>query len=224
MINTTQKILIVEDDRHIREMMRIALKSEGYICQVASDGEIAIQYIDEHNYDLILLDVMLPKFNGYEVLTYIKEKDIPAIFISAKKEISERIKGLDLGADDYITKPFDMLEMLARVKAVLRRCSSCEEVLCYGDIILNFSTRKVMKACNEVILTLKEFELLALLIRNEGIAVHREQLFHKIWNEPYDYASRTLDLHIQKIRKKLDLHNQIKTVHKIGYMLVHDEN
>lgn len=219
-----KKILIVEDDKDIREMMVMALKTENYICTCASDGRAAFDLIDAEKFDLLLLDIMLPEFDGYEVMSYSKPKGIPTIFITAKKEVEDRIKGLNLGADDYIIKPFDIMEMLARVKAVLRRCSKTEEILRYGDIKMDLCSRNVTKGTDEVPLTMKEFNLFEMLLRNVDIAVYREHLFEIVWEEPYDSSSRTLDLHIQKIRKKLDLHENIKTVHKIGYKLVHYES
>lgn len=215
-----KRILIVEDDQGIRELLRIAFKTSHYQYKSTGNGIEALSIIDKEKFDLILLDVMLPEFDGFQIMEYIHPKKIPVIFITAKGDIGDRIKGLNPGADDYIVKPFDITELLARVNAVLRRCMNDEEVICFKNIKVDVLARTVIKDGKNIILTLKEFELLNMLARNKNIAIYREQLFEEVWNEPYEYTSRTLDLHIQKIRKKLDLQEEIQTVYKIGYKLV----
>ena len=214
------KILIVEDEIAISDLIKIALKEKGYICEIANDGEIASDYIENNKYDLILLDIMLPKVDGYEVLEYIKQiSETPTIFITAKNQTADKIKGLNLGADDYITKPFEIEELIARVEAVLRRYNKGNDVQKVDDVEINIVARTVKKNGKEMNLTPKEFDLLVLLLQNKNFALYRETIFEKIWGEDLEFETRTLDLHIQRLRKKLDWKDKIKTVYKIGYML-----
>lgn len=214
------KILIAEDEQSISDLIKIELEIKGYMCDVATDGEIASDYVETRKYDLVLLDIMLPKVDGYELLEYIKkEYEIPTIYITAKNQIQDKIRGLNLGADDYITKPFEIGELIARIEAVLRRYNKGIETQRIGDIEINFVSRTVKKNSKEINLTPKEFDLLSLLIQNKNFALYRETIFEKVWGEDLEFETRTLDLHIQRLRKKLDLKDKIKTVYKIGYML-----
>lgn len=214
------KILIVEDEIAISDLIKIGLESQGYKCETAYDGEIAANLIEEKQYDLVLLDVMLPKIDGYELLEYIKQmQDIPVIFITAKGQIKDKIKGLKAGSDDYITKPFVMEELLARVEAVLRRYNKLSENICIDNITINSVARIVKKDNKKVDLTPKEFDLLMLLVQNKNTALYREVIFEKVWGEELEFETRTLDLHIQRLRKKLDWKDKIQTVYRIGYML-----
>ncbi len=214
------KILIVEDEIAISDLIKIALENRGYMCQTAKDGEIASNYIEKNVYDLILLDIMLPKVDGYELLDYIRKSyETPTIFITAKSQTEDKIKGLNLGADDYITKPFEIEELVARVEAVLRRYNKGNEEQNFGDVSINFANRSVKKLGKNVSLTPKEFDLLILLIQNRNCALYREVIFEKVWGEELEFETRTLDLHIQRLRKKLGWKDKIKTVYKIGYML-----
>ena len=162
---------------------------------------------------------MLPGINGYELLEYIKPYKIPVIFITAKGTVENRIMGLKLGADDYIVKPFQIGELLARVEAVLRRVSSVDKTYEILGVTINPSSRSVMKEGEEIDLTVKEFDLLMELIRNKNIALYRNQLYEKVWQEEFMGDTRTIDLHIQRLRKKLGWENSIKTVFRIGYRL-----
>ena len=214
------KILIVEDEIAISDLIKIALENRGYMCQTAKDGEIASNYIEKNVYDLILLDIMLTKVDGYELLDYIRKSyETPTIFITAKSQTEDKIKGLNLGADDYITKPFEIEELIARVEAVLRRYNKGNEEQNFGDVSINFANRSVKKLGKNVSLTPKEFDLLILLIQNRNCALYREVIFEKVWGEELEFETRTLDLHIQRLRKKLNWKDKIKTVYKIGYML-----
>lgn len=214
------RILIVEDEIAISDLIKIGLEDQGYMCEVAGNGEIAADYILEKNYDMVLLDIMLPKIDGYELLEYIKETaDIPVILITAKSQTKDKIKGLKNGADDYITKPFEIDEIIARVEAVLRRYNKAKEVINIGKIEINVASRLVKKDGAKVELTPKEFDLLMLLVQNRGAALYREVIFEKVWGEDLEFETRTLDLHIQRLRKKLDWKDKIVTVYKIGYML-----
>ena len=168
---------------------------------------------------MILLDIMLPEINGYELLEYIKPLEIPVIFLTAKSAVDDRIKGLKLGADDYISKPFQVGELIARVEAVLRRYGKAGKKLSLGDVEIDMESRVVCKAGKSVDLTVKEYELLVELMQNRNVALYRERLYEKIWGEEFTGDTRTLDSHIQRLRRKLNWENHIKTVFRIGYRL-----
>ena len=176
--------------------------------------------IEENPYDLILLDIMLPKINGYELMEYIEPTGIPVIFISAKESVKDKIKGIKMGADDYIVKPFDISEVLARVEMVLRRYGKGSAKLTFKDIVIDPNTREVRKGEKIVSLTPKEYELFLFLVQNKNQLLFREDLFEEVWQTEYVGNSRTLDLHIQRLRKKLDLKEEIKTVFRMGYKLL----
>lgn len=214
------KILIVEDEVSISDLIKIELELQGYKCEVANNGELAADYIEKNNYDLILLDIMLPKVDGYELLEYIKRiSETPIIFLTAKSQTKDKIKGLHEGADDYITKPFEIGELIARIEAVLRRYNKGNEIQVIYDVTINVVSRTVKKKEKTIYLTPKEFDLLILLVQNKNFALYRETIFEKVWGEELEFETRTLDLHIQRLRKKLDWKDKIKTVYKIGYML-----
>lgn len=210
-------ILIVEDEESISNLIKISLTQAGYNCYTAYDGEIALEKIRKNKYDLILLDVMLPKIDGFEIMNYIKELRIPVIFITAVSNIDNKVKGLKLGADDYITKPFDIYELLARVEVVLRRNNKTSNKIVYKNIEIDVTSHIVKKDKKIVDLTKKEFDLLLLLLRNKNVALYREVIYERIWGDEFFGDTRTVDLHIQRIRKKLNLDSEIKTVYKIGY-------
>ena len=214
------KILIVEDEIAIGDLLKFELTSQGYLCNVANDGKVGADYLEKNSYDLILLDIMLPEFDGYELLEYTKQiSDTPVIFITAKSQIEDKIKGLCSGADDYITKPFEIREVIARVEAVLRRYHKKNEKHVIEDVEIDPISRTVKKAGKSVDLTPKEFDLLLLLVQNKNFALYRETIFEKVWGEELEFETRTLDLHIQRLRKKLGWKDKIKTVYKIGYRL-----
>ncbi len=217
------KILIVEDEISISDLIKIELEMRGYKCEVANDGEIASDYIEANNYDLVLLDIMVPKIDGYEILEYIKQTvKIPTIFLTAKSQTKDKIMGLNCGADDYITKPFEIEELVARIEAVLRRYNK-NSIEVIGDISINPVARSVRRGKDEISLTPKEFDLLLLFIQNKNFVLYRETIFEKVWGEELEFETRTLDLHIQRLRKKLNWKEKIKTVYKIGYMLEVDK-
>lgn len=214
------KILIIEDEMAISDLIKIELETRGYKCEIANDGEMGANLLENNKYDLILLDIMLPKINGYELLEYIKQiSETPTIFITAKSQVQDKIKGLNEGADDYITKPFEIGELVARIEAVLRRYNKGNDVQTIDDISINVVARTVKKKGKDINLTPKEFDLLLLLIQNKNFALYRETIFEKVWGEELEFETRTLDLHIQRLRKKLDWKDKIRTVYKIGYML-----
>lgn len=212
-------ILIVEDEIAIAELIEMNLKQAGFVCEYALDGEVAALKIEENSYDLILLDIMLPKINGYELMEYIEPTGTPVIFISAKESVKDKIKGIKMGADDYIVKPFDISEVLARVEMVLRRYGKGSTKLTFKDIVIDPNTREVKKGEKIVSLTPKEYELFLFLVQNKNNLLFREDLFEAVWQMDYVGNSRTLDLHIQRLRKKLDLKDEIKTVFRMGYKL-----
>ena len=190
------------------------------VVNVQRTGEIAANYIENRKYDLVLLDIMLPKIDGYELLEYIKETaGIPIIYITSKGQTKDKIKGLRKGADDYITKPFEMEELTARVEAVLRRYNKVNENIKIEDIVINTVARTVKKDNQQISLTPKEFDLLMLLVQNRNISLYRGDIFERIWEEDLEFETRTIDLHIQRLRKKLGWKDKIKTVYRIGYML-----
>lgn len=218
-----QKILIVEDEEPIANLIKINLMAEGYQCVCAFDGKAGADYIENESFDLILLDIMLPEIDGYELLEYIKPSGTPVIFLTAKGNVNDRIRGLKLGADDYIVKPFQIGELIARVEAVLRRYGKVNGKLSFADVEIDIASRTVNKAGAAVELTVKEFDLLVELVQNKNVALYRERLYEKVWGEVFMGDTRTLDSHIQRLRKKLNWEKYIKTVFRIGYRLEDEE-
>lgn len=214
-----QRILIVEDEEAIANLIKINLTAEGYHCTCAYDGKMGADYIEKEFFDLILLDIMLPEISGYELLEYVKPMGTPVIFLTAKDGVDDRIKGLKLGADDYIAKPFQIGEVSARVEALLRRYGKINKKLSFADVEVDPVSRTVNKAGVQIDLTVKEFDLLVELVQNKNVALYRERLYEKIWGEEFMGDTRTLDSHIQRLRKKLNWDNYIKTVFRVGYRL-----
>ena len=212
-------ILIVDDERPIAELIELTLLQAGYRCEIALDGETAADKIETGRYDLILLDIMLPGVSGYELMEYIRPTGTPVIFLTAKGMLADRVRGLRMGADDYIVKPFEPLELLARVESVLRRAGRSGGLLRAFGVVVDPAARRVEKDGAPVALTPREFDLLVLLLRNQGIALYRDVMNERVWGGEEEAGSRTLDLHIQRLRKKLGLADKIKTVYKIGYLL-----
>ena len=217
------RITVVEDEAAIRELIRLNLELAGYEVQEAKDGLEGLNLIRNGSTDLVLLDIMMPKMDGYTLLEELKKNNIAVICLTAKDSVRDKVKGLELGADDYMTKPFDSMELLARVKAVLRRtgvdkASDVAKAVSYRDIVLEPDQHRVSKNGQEVPLTLKEFELLAYLIDHKGNVLTREQLLSQIWGYDYEGNTRTVDMHVQRLRTKLAL-DTIKTVYKVGYRL-----
>lgn len=213
------RILIVEDEVAIARLIEMSLMRAGYQCEMVHDGLQAADKIEQTDYDLVLLDIMLPGLDGYELLEYLRPMDTSVIFITAKGTLGDRVKGLNLGADDYIVKPFEVEELIARVESVLRRSGKGGAKLQAFDVIMDTVARSVKQNGLDVALTPREFDLLEQLMRNRGAALYRDVLFNRVWGGEMDSDTRTLDLHIQRLRKKLNWHNHIKTVYKVGYML-----
>lgn len=213
------KILIVEDEKPISKLIEMSLTSAGYACTCVYDGMAAADLLEEHRYDLVLLDIMLPGASGYELMDYIRPMDIPVIFLTAKTSVADRVKGLRLGADDYLGKPFEIIELLARVESVLRRYHKTEEVLEAGDLVIDVVSRVVKKNGEVVNLTKKEFDLLVMFVQNRNIALFREKIYEHVWESEYTGDSRTVDLHVQRLRRKVGWEGKIKPVYKVGYRL-----
>ena len=212
-------ILIVEDELPILELIRLNLTNEGYSCTTASDGMAAANLLEDHTYDLVLLDIMLPNIDGYELFEYIKSLNIPVIFITAKNSLDDKVKGLNLGAEDYIVKPFEIIELIARIRVVLRRYNKADTILTFADLTLDTETRRVTKNNIELELTPKEISLLSLFMRNTGTTLFREQIYESVWGKEYLDETRTVDLHIQRLRKKTGLERNLKTIYSVGYRL-----
>ena len=213
------KILIVEDEEAISDLIRMHLTRAGYVCEQAFDGKEGADKICSKHYDLVLLDIMLPEISGYELLDYVKTNDTPVIFITAMGELSDKVKGLRAGADDYITKPFEMVELLARVETVMRRYHKASDKIQIDDVVIDISSRTVMREKEQISLTMKEYELLLLFARNPNIALYRETIYENVWGSNYMGDSRTVDLHVQRLRKKMNWEDKIKAVYKAGYRL-----
>ena len=216
-----EKILVVDDDTNICELLRLYLTKEGYQVTTANDGEEGLDKFNQVKPDMVLLDVMMPKMDGLEVCRRIRKLgNTPVMMLTAKGETFDKVLGLELGADDYMVKPFDAKEVVARIKAVLRRTERPveEKVLRLGELSVN-PTRHVVQVSGETVnLTLKEFELLCLLLDNPGVVFTRDQLLNQIWGYSFDGESRTVDVHVRHLRQKLgDCGNYIETVRGIGY-------
>ena len=214
------KLLIVEDERPISDLMVMNLTRSGYSCTALYNGRDAADLLEENpSFDLILLDIMLPEINGYELMEFIRPMGIPVIFITAMASLDDRIKGLTSGAEDYIVKPFEIVELLARINIVLRRYNKTDSLLTYKDIKIDIENRFVTKSGQEIKLTPKEFELLVLLVRNKNITLFKDKIFETIWETEWQPESRTVDLHIQRLRKKMNFKDELKTVYSTGYRL-----
>ena len=220
----TPLVYIVEDDNNISEFESFALKNSGYITEVFETGKIFFKHLQNKKPDIVLLDIMLPDMDGLEILKKMKNtpdyKKIPVIMVTAKTTEIDKVKGLDLGADDYISKPFGIMELISRVKALLRRTLNLEEekVLSYESVVMDVEKRAVYVNNDAVELTYKEFELLKLLLQNSGIVLRREVIMDRVWGTEFEGESRTLDMHIKTLRQKLgDGGAIIKTIRNVGY-------
>ena len=217
------RILIVDDERPIAHLIEMNLTHAGYLCRCAYDGEEAVSLVDSEPFDLILLDVMLPLIDGYDLLEYIRPLEIPVIFLTAKSDVRDKVRGLKLGADDYLTKPFEIIELLARVETVLRRYHKTDRLIQLADLQIDTLSRQVRKGGQEIPLTKKEYELLLLLAQNKNVALFRETIYERIWGGGDMGDSRTVDVHIQRLRKKLGWESRIVAVYKVGYRLEAEE-
>ena len=218
------RILIVEDEATISRLIEVSLTRAGYACTVANDGLAAADQIEQQDFDLALLDIMLPGLDGYELLDYLRPLGTPVIFITAKGTTKDRVKGLSRGADDYLVKPFEVEELLARVGAVLRRTGRGGQLLTAFGVTLDVSGRSVTQDGNPVELTPREFALLEQLMRNRGVVLYRDVLFERVWGPDSESDMRTLDLHIRRLRMKLGWQKQIRTVFRVGYELLNEDD
>lgn len=213
------RILVVEDEEAIANLIVMNLSEAGYKCDIAYDGISGADLMEKNSYDLGVFDIMIPELNGYELLEYAKQLGIPVIFLTAKGELEDKVNGLRQGADDYISKPFEILELLARVETVLRRYNKGEQKIYVKNLTIDNVSRNVWKDGKEIELTKKEFDLLLLFVRNPNTALYREVIYERVWDSEYMGDSRTVDLHIQRLRKKTGLEREIEAVYKIGYRL-----
>lgn len=222
MVDSEVKILIVEDDANIARMIEAALSIVGYGCEICSDGETAVKLIRECHFDLVLLDVMLPGMDGFEVIENIQDRDVPVIFLTAMQNVADKVRGLRLGAEDYIVKPFEAVELLARIEVVFRRRGTGQKILSYGDITVDVDRHIAAKDGKPVALTPKEFEVLLFFMQNRDIAITRERLLSAVWGYEFAGESRTVDIHVQQVRRKMGLGRHLVTIPKLGYRLERD--
>lgn len=227
----TYTVLIVDDEKEIRNLIQIYLRNEGYTCLVASNGVEALNVLRRHSVHLIILDIMMPKMDGIEACMKIREeKNIPIIMLSAKSEDMDKILGLATGADDYVTKPFNPLELVARVKSQIRRYtklnygySSDNTEIVVGDLTVNIDKRDVRVSDRTVKLTPREFDILVLLAQNKGIVFSIERIYERVWKEDYLQSDNTVMVHIRKIREKIEENPRkpiyLKTVWGVGYRI-----
>lgn len=213
------KILIVEDDPPISNLIKLTLSKSGYACHCVFNGITAAEILERKTFDLILLDVMLPELDGFALMEYIRPLDIPVIFLTAKNAVSDRVKGLRMGAEDYIIKPFEVTELLARVDVVLRRYQKINCIIEIAGVKVDTLSMGVTCGGKELNLTPKEYELLLLFMRNPGIALYRETIYERVWGGEFEYGSKTVDLHVQRLRKKAGWEKELVSVSKVGYRL-----
>ena len=216
------KILVVDDDKNICELLRLYIEKDGFQVVIANDGKRALEMFRAEQPDLIMLDIMLPELDGWQVCREIrKESQCPIIMLTAKGEVFDKVLGLELGADDYVVKPFDAKEVVARIKAVLRRVDpATEEIYRAGTLELNAVRHTVTAAGQPVTLTRKEYDLLRLLLQNPGMVFTRDQLLDRVWGYAFNGENRTVDVHIRTLRQKLgDAGECVETVRGLGYKL-----
>ena len=218
------KLLLADDEPDMIRALSAILTHEGYKVDAVYDGAEALEKAAAVSYDGLILDIMMPKLDGLAVLSALRDKDIltPVLLLTAKSQTEDKISGLDCGADDYLTKPFGVMELISRVKALLRRSRALQDdkQLVLGDITLDSERREVHVGGELCELTFKEFELLKLLMVNAGIVLHRDTIMSDVWGTDYEGESRTLDMHIKTLRQKLgEAGNMIKTVRNVGYKM-----
>ena len=211
------EILVVDDEEAINKLIKSNLTLIGHHCTQAYDGREALEKLREQTYDLVILDVMLPYQSGFEVMRQIK--DTPVIFLTAKDRLEDKLEGLTSGAEDYIVKPFEILELIARVNVVLRRTQKSSKIYQIGETEVNIESQVVKHGGQIVDLKPQEYALLEVLLNNRNLALSREKLLELAWGYEYEGDTRTVDVHIQQLRKKLGLEQVIKTVYKVGYRL-----
>ena len=212
------RILVVEDNKDMNFLIVRTLKKAGYSVEGCYDGEEAKDYLLGAEYDAVLLDIMMPKLDGYGLLKQMRDQgnDTPVLFLTAKDAVADRVKGLDLGADDYLVKPFDFEELLARIRVMTRkRAGNRSNLFQYADLVVDIQKRTVTRAGTEISLIPKEFTILEHLIRNQGMVLSREQLENQIWNYEYSGSSNNIDVYMSRLRKKIDGEHTVKLIHTI---------
>ena len=216
----SNRILIVEDDHGISDAVALNLRYVGYDCTVFDNGsEAAASLEKDHAFDLALLDIMLPRLDGFELFSYMEKYNIPVIYMTAKTDSESEVRGLRDGAEDYIVKPFEMVTLLVRIEKVLARTGKLSHIYRFLDIVLDQENRTVTKAGEEISLPPMEFDVLSMLIRNKNRTVSRERILNEIWGEDYFGDIRTVDVRVANIRKKLGFTDEIRSISKIGYRL-----
>lgn len=213
------KVLIVEDERMIADFIGCGLAEANFEYDCAYDGLSAADMIDKNRYDLILLDVMLPGVDGFELMRYIAPLGIPVIFLTAKAGVDDRVAGLRLGADDYIVKPFEMIELLARIDTVLKRYGKGSVELSLGDVSVNTRTRVVTRNGAAIALRAREYDLAVFLLRNRDLPLFRETIYERVWGGEFTGDTRTVDIHIRRLRQKLGWEDRLVTINRVGYKL-----
>lgn len=219
-----KKILIIEDESSISDFVKLELEYEGYQVSIKEDGREGLKEALENDYDLIILDIMLPSMNGFEICRRLKrEKNTPIIMLSAKDSVTDKVNGLQIGADDYIPKPFAIEELLARINAIFRRVDSLYNyIVKFKDLVINRNSRTVSKNDKEINLTTKEYELLMILIDNKDKVVTRDELLEKIWGYEYEPETNVTDVYVRYLRSKLNNENKeeyIQTIRSVGYIM-----
>lgn len=216
-------ILIIEDDVNIAKMIKATLSIVNYNGFCCYNGKDGVEKAMKNEYDLILLDVMLPEMNGFEVMENIRSCGTPVIFLTAVQDVADKVKGLRLGAEDYIVKPFEALELLARIDVVLRRSHKTQNKLNYYDISVDIEKHVITKAGKPIQFTPKEFDVFVYFLQHQDIAISRERLLSNIWGYEFEGENRTVDIHVQQVRRKIGLQNKLITIPKLGYRLESQE-
>ena len=219
-----KSILIIEDDLPIAKLIRTYISFAGYEASIAPDGERALVMLGEEKYNLVILDLMLPYMDGETILEPIRKLDIPVIVVSAKSNLVDRVRLLRAGADDYIVKPFESADLIARIEAVLRRSDKTSKILKFKDIVMDVDRYVVHKGKEVLDITPKEFELFRYFLENQNRVLKREELSAHVWGQAYIDSSRTVEAHVQRLRKKTGLVNELRTVSKVGYILEDTKN
>lgn len=213
------RILIVEDEEHIAQMIEATLTLGGHTSQWCADGTQVLSKIEDSSFDMVLLDVLLPGLDGFSIMSRLQKKDIQVVFLSAMQQVEDKVRGLRLGAEDYIVKPFEPLELLARIEVVLRRRDKGDTVLKYGPIRQELGSHTVTLNGEPVALSPKEFDLLQVFLQHQNLALSRDKLLAMVWGYEYAGESRTVDIHVQRLRQKLNLTDYLVTLPRIGYRL-----
>jgi DNA-binding response OmpR family regulator len=224
------KLLLVEDEAKLARSLRAALGRSGHVVDVAADGEAALDFATVYSYDLVLLDVMLPRLDGYEVLRRLRERGnaAPVLMLTAREDVSSKVRGLDTGADDYLTKPFELEELLARVRALLRRRGpERSAILAAADLVLDPATKSVTRADQRLFLTAREYQLLEFFLRNKGRVLSREVIYEHVWSSDFSGTLKIVDVYVNYLRSKIDRAFRpklLQTVRGLGYVLREEDD